>query len=318
MKGPDEMNLSKREGQTNDRAIPISSLSKSDAAVLIVLGQSNAHGHGLLMSEEDKIRQPMKNVFGLSRENNQRFDLADVTWSGYQSCGMNLGETQDHTYCLASEMAKMWQQEIDQGNQRGLPDLYIIQISIGAQGLSDAKGNKNNMWNPYRPMKLIPGSLGTVDISLFPFSLHILRLAMNNLRESKQNPVVIGLHWSAGNDSGIPHDRREELNSLYHILFAGFHEAIGQSCTIYLEKLLHKNRLRDLGLPEDGMHFENALYRKMAADDERIQIISAEDSPYWQDGTETNGIFVDDHVHYTAAVQKWFAEYHFRRVVGLS
>ncbi|MDW7658785.1 MAG: hypothetical protein SCM11_16575, partial [Bacillota bacterium] len=190
-----------------------------------------------------------------------------------------------------------------------------IQISIGAQGLHDTKGEKNNMWNPYRAVKLIPGSLGTVDISLFPFSLHILKLAMDNLRRSRQNPVVIGLHWSAGNDSGLAQDKRDDLDSLYHVLFAGFREAIGQVCTIYLEKLLHRNRLKDLGLPEEGMHFENALYRKMADHDERIQIISAEDSPYWQDGTVTNGIFVDDHVHYTAEMQIWFAEYHFRRIV---
>jgi hypothetical protein len=77
MNGSDDMNLNTREGQTNDRTVPISGLFKSDAAVLLVLGQSNAHGHGLLMNEEDKIRQPMKNVFGLSRENNQGYDLTE-------------------------------------------------------------------------------------------------------------------------------------------------------------------------------------------------------------------------------------------------
>ncbi|MDW7656476.1 MAG: hypothetical protein SCM11_04795, partial [Bacillota bacterium] len=117
----DEKNPNTSKDHINEQAVHLTSLAESDAAVLIILGQSNAHGHGLIMNEEDKIRQPMKNVFGLSREHNQSFDLTDVTWSGYQSSGMNLGETQDHTYCIASEMAKMWQQEIDKGNQQRLP-----------------------------------------------------------------------------------------------------------------------------------------------------------------------------------------------------
>jgi len=293
----------------------IPDLKKSDAAVLIVLGQSNAHGHGLKMNDEDRIIEPMTHVWGLSRSANQKFDLPDVIWSGYQSAGMNLGETQDHTICIASEVAKMWQHEFEQGNRLSLPDLYIIQISIGAQGLSPSKGEKNDMWNPHRPAKLIPGSLGTVDISLFPFTLSILKTAMNNLRRNKKTPVVIGVHWSAGNDSGLAADKRTELAELYQILFDGFFEAIGQPCTLYLEKLLHKNRLRDLGLPMDGMTYENNLYQEMVARDSRFRLISAEQAPYWREETETNGIFVDDHVHYTAEMQKWFAGLYFERVV---
>ena len=33
----------------------------------ILLGQSNAAGHGVPMKEEDKVHLPMKNVFGLPR-----------------------------------------------------------------------------------------------------------------------------------------------------------------------------------------------------------------------------------------------------------
>ena len=68
-----------------------------DAALMILLGQSNAVGHGLPMAEEDKIKTPLKNVFGLARENNQSFDSQCLCWSGYTGAGMNLGETQDDT-----------------------------------------------------------------------------------------------------------------------------------------------------------------------------------------------------------------------------
>ncbi len=116
---------------------------KTDAAVFILLGQSNAVGHALPMREEDKIIAPMKNVFGLSRELNQDFKNKELRWSGYTSFGMNLAEEQDNTYSVANCFARMWQDEIDAENKQNLPDLYIVHIAIGAQGVTD-----RYMWNP--------------------------------------------------------------------------------------------------------------------------------------------------------------------------
>ncbi len=286
-------------------------LEHCDAAVLIVLGQSNAHGHGLFMQESDQIRQPLQHVFGLSRTHNQSLDLKQVTWSGYTSHDMNLGETQDHTCCLATELARIWQREFDGGNSWNLPDLYIIQISIGAQGVSLVKGEKNNMWYPYREEKLIPGPLGTVDISLYPFTLNTLNLAMTQLRASKKNPVIIGLHWSGGNDCSIPLDQFDQLETHYRTMVDGFHRSIGQACSQYIYEQLAVVRMKDLGFPVAGLHENNRVYRRLADTIDFVKIISARQSPYWQEGTVTNGIFVDDHVHYTADVQKWFAEQQF-------
>ena len=44
---------------------------RKDAAVFILLGQSNATGHAVPMAEKDKITVPLKNVFGLHRDENQ-------------------------------------------------------------------------------------------------------------------------------------------------------------------------------------------------------------------------------------------------------
>ena len=67
------------------------------AAVFILMGQSNAVGHGLKMREEEIIRIPMKNVFGLSRAQNQSYRNTRLVWEGYTSEGMNLAEEQDNT-----------------------------------------------------------------------------------------------------------------------------------------------------------------------------------------------------------------------------
>ena len=74
---------------------------ETKAAVVFVSGQSNAHAHGQFLAPEDRIAVPLKNVFSLDRKENQSFDITDVVWSGYTTAGKNLGESQDHTCCLA-------------------------------------------------------------------------------------------------------------------------------------------------------------------------------------------------------------------------
>jgi len=135
---------------------------QENVAVLFISGQSNAHAHGQLLKESDYIVNPLKNVFSLDRDPNQSFDITDVVWSGFTTQGKNLGETQDNTYSFAYFFAKLWQNAIDCG-VADLPDLYIVQVSVGSQGII------NGMWNRDKEKIMIPGPLDTVDISLFPW-----------------------------------------------------------------------------------------------------------------------------------------------------
>ena len=102
-------------------------MKKTDAAVFILFGQSNAAGHWIPMEKCDVIDKPLKNVFGLSRELNQSFDNKKLFWSGYKSAGMNLAEPVDDTYSVANCLAARWQRETDLGED--LPDLYIVHIA---------------------------------------------------------------------------------------------------------------------------------------------------------------------------------------------
>jgi hypothetical protein len=151
------------------------------------------------MKEEDKILSPLKNVFGLARKDNQSFDNKELIWSGYTSFGMNLAEEQDNSYSIPNCLAALWQKHIDDGNELKLPDLYIIQIAIGAQGVSE-----KYMWHPDREKKLIPGKLADVDISLFPFSEHVFSLLDEGLKRKDLDYEIIGLHWRGGeNDVAV-------------------------------------------------------------------------------------------------------------------
>ena len=166
-------------------------MKKTDAAVFMLFGQSNAVGHILPMRQEDTIRRPLKNVFGLSRTLNQSFDIKELQWTGYTSHDMNLAETQDDTYSIANCLAQLWQERVDAGED--LPDLHIVHIAIGAQGITE-----KFMWYPDREKKMIPGSLGTVDISMYPFALHILSLLKDSFAKLGKTYEIMGMHWLGG------------------------------------------------------------------------------------------------------------------------
>ena len=109
-------------------------MDRNTAAVFIMLGQSNATGHALPMRKEDVIGTPMTHVFGLRRDPNQSFDIDRLVWSGWTSADTNLGETQDNTYSVPNCLAAAWESAVDAGAD--LPDLYIVHVSIGAQGVT--------------------------------------------------------------------------------------------------------------------------------------------------------------------------------------
>ncbi|MBP8989459.1 MAG: hypothetical protein KBG64_04480 [Clostridia bacterium] len=276
---------------------------KTDAPLLIVLGQSNAHGHKTRLPADQRILQPLKNVYGLSREKNQAFDLPDVTWSGFTSFGMNLGETQDHTCCLATEFARLWQRHIDEGNELGLPDLYVIQISVGGQGIASSE-KFGNMWYKDREPILKPGHLFEVDISLYPLTVQILEKAVWNLRCAGKVPKVIGLHWNQWEtevDTGGDAIRQAGENLTQ--LFRGFREAAGQDFVIYLYR-----PLSEVYQNPEGLKVMTDILNDFTKDAAHYQWIDLSKSELYDERLQNKGIFQDDGVHYHCEAHKWFAK----------
>lgn len=283
-------------------------MSNKKAAVFILLGQSNAVGHGIPMDEKDFIQTPMKNVFGLSREWNQSFDNTELTWSGYTSFGMNLAEEQDNTYSVANCLATHWQKHIDSGNALSLPDLYIIQIAIGAEGVGE-----QYMWYPEREKKLIPGVLGTVDISLFPFSEHIFSLLDESFQKMGKEYEIIGLHWRGGeNDiSGLREIPNQDLHAIYCRMFDSFNRLL-HTPPIVLHRIVCHDRVMDLdptGENLKNMAHINAVFEELEKQYANISIFDPREAPQYIPDVRGNGIFIDlDVVHFTPEVNRWVAE----------
>ena len=274
--------------------------------VFILLGQSNAVGHGIPM-KEDRITKPMKNVFGLHREDNQSFDMQELTWSGYTSGGMNLAEEQDHTYSVANCLARMWQDQIDAGNAE-LPDLYIIQIAIGAQGITD-----QYMWHPERVPKLVPGKLGTVDISLYPFTMHILSLLKDSFQKRNMTYEIMGVHWRGGeNDITVQSEALQEvLPGLYTAFFHDISKALEQEdVSISLHLMACPQRAMEMdtsGMYLKNQEYINDLFCSFAKEYAQVQVFDVRKAPFYEADTRTHGLFMEDAVHYTSKTNKWVA-----------
>ena len=288
--------------------------AKNAAPRLVVLGQSNAHAHNTHLPEDQVIHTPLKNVHGLNREYNQAYGLDDVTWTGFTTDGMNLGETQDDTCCLANYFAAMWQSAIDGGAD--LPDLYVIQISIGAQGVAQYEAHSWNMWYAMREPILKPGKLGECDISLYPLATEILSLAYMNLLASGKKPQVIGLHWNqyeteCHTGSKALNDAEANYKNLFWGLFTALgSNAVGTGIPFYLYRPLTENYEQSRIERMNGI-FEG--FRDSLAD---CRILDLRQTDLYTDEPQTHGIFQPDGIHYIPEAHHKFAEIQWNDLFG--
>ena len=269
------------------------------AAVVFIFGQSNAHAHAQSLPVDSRITEPMRSVFALDRSPNQSFETESVVWSGFTTAGKNLGETQDHTCSLAYNLAKLWQGAVDFGE--ALPELYIVQISVGSQGII------NGMWNPDREQKLVPGVLGEADISLFPLALRTERLVLRELRERGKRPVVIGWHWM-GSEQDIWHGAWERADFIrrYDSFFDALLEPLGE-CPVYIYKLYDQKFCAQNGIPKRAVDAVNSALGRECERHPGAVMVMAERCPLWEADGEHCGIFAPDNAHYLPEVQRWFA-----------
>ncbi len=277
----------------------------NEAVVFILLGQSNAVGFKLHMDKADIIKTPLKNVYGLSRDKNQTFDADRLYWENYRSAGFNLGESNDNTYSVANCLAKKWQESIDQGTR--LPDLYIVHIAVGAQGVT-----KGYMWNPDYPKKLIPGKLDTVDISLYQLTERVLTMVDQSMTERSVKYSFLPLWWRGGeNDMTADADLlHSTLYDVYVQMIQGFRKSLGKIVPVTLHKII-SHELADQMDPTGRFNCQrlyiNQVFERLSNDLPEVSVIDPESFPQYLPNVHTNGVFLDDGVHFKREVNEYLA-----------
>ena len=273
-------------------------------AVFMLFGQSNAVGHAMPMEECDIIKEPLKNVFGLNREPNQTYDSTELAFSGYTSFGMNLAEQQDNTYSVANCLARAWQNEIDAGED--LPDLYIIHIAIGSQGVY-------GMWSPYREKVLVPGKLGECDISMYPLATHVLELFNKYMKENELEPDFVGIHWRGGEQETWQHTSNLEgrLKNDYIKIFTGLREAVGYEAPIVLHRMPFVQVMKNAdpsGKCLDSMNYINGLFYELAEELPQTSVFDVRTAPFYDENAWDCNIFRWDLIHYLGKTNDWVAK----------
>ena len=276
----------------------------ADAALLFVSGQSNATGHQQFLPEDERIVRPLKNVWALDRRDAQSYTTTSVTWHGYTDEGKNLGEIQDFTGSIDHYIAAAWQAAIDAG--ASLPDLYIVHISVGGQGLV------RGMWREDKPEVLVPGPFYACDIGLYRLAMHTLSLVSADLKRRFARPAAIGWHWigsEGDSDPGVwdAPDRHERFDRFFDTQLA----AIGLPCRVYFYKLV----FTQCAVPGENwpQPFQtDAVNDEFARQVGRLpdaELVTAEDCPLWDAADPLCGIFADDGIHYLRQTQEWFARH---------
>ncbi len=274
------------------------------AVVFILLGQSNAVGHNLPMAPGDVIKKPLNNVYGLHRSKNQSYEITEVQWDHYVSTGMNLAEEQDNTYSVANCLAARWQQAIDGG--RDLPDLYVVQIAIGAQGVMPRQ-----MWHPDEPRRLIPGKLGEVNISLHSFTRHILTLVRQSMAALGKEPIYL-MHWRGGEQEiWLPKATLQgQLQSVYERLFADYCMALGKTVPICLHRILCDRFAVNAGAAHDAvdsLRYVNEVFEALSRTYPHMAVFDPRQCPCYDPDDLHLGLLQPDDAHFTREVNAWVA-----------
>lgn len=286
-------------------------LTNADAAVVYIMGQSNAHGHAQDMCREDMVLTPMKHVFSLDRKENQFYGLDNITWSGYTTQGKNLGETQDHIYNLGYFLATKWEKS---AQKRNLPDLYIVQISVGAQAVVNGTRFPGcGMWNPDHARIIQPGGWEDADIGLYHLAMEILPLVRKDLLSRYKNPVALGLHWIGNeDDAGVNALHPEDFADRYDHFFDSVLSAIGFDCPIHFYKMLCTRRE---GFTPMGINLVNAQHERLVKRLPSAFFHNLQESPLWDEEDPCFGLFAPDMCHYRARTQKYLAQLFWNQIL---
>ncbi|PQQ23065.1 hypothetical protein [Photorhabdus hindustanensis] len=283
--------------------IKYSPWAPNDAPLFIILGQSNSYGHGTQLPQGEKITQGLKNVFTLSQPEVYSIDFPAINWTGLTSFGnANIGTpiglpigNQDHPVNVANRFAKLWQGHINRGNALNLPDLYVILMGWGGQGMY-LDNLPNNRWAPER---------NPCDVeSLYPRAIRTLRMAVESLRKLGKNPRILAVHWNqweAETESLLAAQASEQN---FTRIITGISDALGSRCIPW--RLYYP--LSVVFEPINTRYVLEAINNVIADAPQYRTLIDARNSPDYTGKAPEFGVFLPDSIHYDDKTQIWFAQ----------
>ena len=160
------------------------------------------------------------------------------------------------------------------------------------------------MWYPDREKCLKPGVLGKADISLYPFSRHILSLLKDSFDKKHTDFDIMGLHWRGGEeDTSVQVDLLQgTLEKLYTRMIKDFREDVGKDFPFVFHTIECKSRLRlndPTGRQTESMNYINSVFRSLSEQFENVSVFNPETLSVYDADAENSGLYEADLVHFT-------------------
>ena len=276
-----------------------SRFSPNDAPILIVLGQSNAYGHGTSgnnatftrtkMMDKGLITSAGLDLQSLKDHQNLWINQTTNGVANLAVVGSGLGD-QSGCYNVATEFAKRWQANAD---SLGLPDLYTIIVAEGSQGMRYGSGSSIDHWSPERS--------NLDNTSHYWRSRKLIRLAMDNLRSLGKNPQIIAIHWNQWEAEAEALDALSATATLSNLtkIYGGINAEIGHPVPW---RVYYPRSIEYSGWAAGAFDKVVESISAFADNNPNVEIIDPlEFSPIY------DTVFGGDNIHYTSGTQDFFA-----------
>jgi hypothetical protein len=337
-----------------------------EVAVLFVMGQSNSAGLNGLPADfvlsgasgtgSSAGGMPAPNVWGIRNDGwgniagnvdgsgapftqpisaiNQ---VAWVNWSDTTSSDMNLGYY-GGSGNAADFAAHAWQSAINAGEP--LPDLYIIHIGWGSQGVDVADDAYSgccgwtmhgvNLWQPMLDATKTP------TYALAPFARRMMYLGLKQILATGKKPRILGLEWNQWEAEAVPQNSAGNVTTIrrapenYANLFSSFFGTVGSEFPVMFVKPLSVafDNVTNAVAPYDPASLasmQKVFGGFIEADPRTFSFVDASQSPDWNGRPPDFGIFQggqlgggDGSVHYNLDTQKWFGNQALASCLGRS
>ena len=153
-----------------------------------------------------------------------------------------------------------------------------------------------------------------MEISLFPFTVHILSLLNKYFKDNDLDPDFVGMHWRGGEqETRRPFESLMEgrLKNDYKKFFTSLREALGYNAPI----VLHKMPFVEVFAREDktgghlgAMTYINYVFEQLTHELEGTTIFDPTLCPFYNPAIWDSGIYRWDLIHYTGEMNTWVAE----------
>jgi hypothetical protein len=271
---------------------------KGDVAVFFAMGQSNSVSRSFLSIGSDQVNVPLANVHIARANKNMNYKNATMNWEAFSTnvkgnvmgkdSSLNRDETQsDKLANSPAYIARQWQNAKDNGHS--LPDLYIVHVAIGGQGISCAL-KTNNDWCIDKDQNAVS--------SLYWLSRALIQRTLTSLRAAGHRPRIVGVDWDQWESDADSSVAAKDYGQNIKGLINGLSAAAGVPLPVWL----HQPNQNKSGAHNTAA-ISSHIHQLIQSDPKRYKLID----PVTQGGMKQSGLFNADGIHYKEAVQKWMA-----------